>query len=156
MKLLEVTHECRVKYNALPKIDTIKVYSYVIFFTCSDHSVHDRKISVLGFCSLLQCPDKPAPVHNLASKVVPAIVAQLEGLIEAYKSKHILYNGKFWQPLNLAKRSESAMYIIWRLNFGKFRIALPRTCAYITRCETVGYYILLVNLKFGVIAKSPN
>ena len=56
--------------------------------TCSDHSVHDRKISVLGFCSLLQCPDKPAPVHNLASKVVPAIVAQLEGLIEAYKSKY--------------------------------------------------------------------
>ena len=27
---------------------------------------------------------------------------------------YILYNGKFWRPLNLGKRSESATYIIWR------------------------------------------
>ena len=35
------------------------------------------------------------------------------------------------------------------LNFGKFRIALPHARMYITRCETVGYYILLAILKFG-------
>jgi len=47
--------------------------------------IHDRKMSVLGFCSLLQCPVRPAPVLSLASKVVPAIISQLESLVEAYK-----------------------------------------------------------------------
>jgi len=52
---------------------------------CFLHSIHDRKMSVLGFCSLLQCPVRPAPVLSLASKVVPAIISQLESLVEAYK-----------------------------------------------------------------------
>ena len=41
------------------------------------------------------------------------------------------------------------VYNLAILNVGEFCIALPRTRAYITCCETVGYYILLANLKFG-------
>ena len=43
----------------------------------------------------------------------------------------------------------SYVYNLAILNFGEFRIALPSMHVYITRCETVGYYILLANLKFG-------
>ncbi len=47
--------------------------------------VHDRKVSVLGFCSLLQAPLRPDVFVALAPKIVPAIVVQMEGLVEAYK-----------------------------------------------------------------------
>ena len=51
------------------------------------HSVHDRKISVLGFCSLLQAAVKPSAFVTTAPKIIPAVIKQMEGLIEAYKRK---------------------------------------------------------------------
>ena len=56
--------------------------------TMHTHSIHDRKISVLGFCSILQCPVRPAPVLTLAPKIVPTVVSLLEELIDTYKSMY--------------------------------------------------------------------
>ena len=62
---------------------------YVNKASLSPSRIHDRKISVLGFCSLLQSPLRPAPIRNLAPKVIPAIITQLEGLIDGYRRKYI-------------------------------------------------------------------
>jgi hypothetical protein len=44
-------------------------------------------MSVLGFCSVIQCPVRPAPVLSLANQFVPAMIAQLDTLISLYKRK---------------------------------------------------------------------
>ncbi len=75
---------------------TVMVRTYVVsailtlqlckdFYHVLPSRIHDRKISVLGFCSLLQSPVRPAPVQSLAPKIVPAIVYQMEELVDAYK-----------------------------------------------------------------------
>ena len=55
-------------------------------------SVHDRKMSVLGFCSVIQCPVRPATVLSLANQFVPSMVAQLTTLIDLYKRKSVIKN----------------------------------------------------------------
>ena len=50
-------------------------------------SIHDRKLSVLGLCILLQSPVRPAAVQHKAALIVPTIMEQLGQLLEAYKSK---------------------------------------------------------------------
>ena len=42
-------------------------------------------MSVLGLCSLLQCPLRLEPVCKLAPQIVPAVIGQLMELIDAYK-----------------------------------------------------------------------
>jgi len=59
--------------------------SLIIYQTILYGSVHDRKVSVLGFCSLLHSSLKPRVFVSLAPKIVPAIITQMEGLVEAYK-----------------------------------------------------------------------
>ena len=61
-------------------------------FTCTRFlfvasRIHDRKMSVLGLCSVLQSPVRPAAVQSKAALIVPTIMDQLTQLLEAYKSK---------------------------------------------------------------------
>ena len=77
------------------------------------------------------------------SYVHPTHTSVLSQLKMSLSYRYIPYNGKFWRPLYLVKRSESATYITWHFEFWRILFA------YIARCETVGYYILLANLKFG-------
>ena len=48
-------------------------------------------MSVLGLCSILSCPVRPAAVLNVSSAIIPATVTLLERLIEAYKGRVDLY-----------------------------------------------------------------
>ena len=47
--------------------------------------VHDKRLSVLGFCSLLQCPRRPKAILERAHHFVPAIIVQLNALVQAYQ-----------------------------------------------------------------------
>lgn len=49
--------------------------------------IHDRKMSVLGLCTVLQSPIKPPAVLNNAPHIIPMIIHQLELLVEAYKKE---------------------------------------------------------------------
>ena len=51
--------------------------------------VHDRKMSVLGLCAVLHCPVRPAAMLEVSASIIPAAIAQLEGLREAYKGELI-------------------------------------------------------------------
>ena len=57
--------------------------------TMHTYSVHDRKVSVLGFCSLIQAAVKPSAFVGAAPKIIPAMIKQMEGLVEAYKRESI-------------------------------------------------------------------
>ena len=62
----------------------------ILYLLRTSYSVHDRKMSVLGFCSVIQCPVRPAPILLLANQLVPAMIAQLETLIDLYKRESLL------------------------------------------------------------------
>lgn len=47
--------------------------------------VHDKKMSVLGYCALLQSSRRPRAVQNSAHLFVPAIIIQLKSLVQAYQ-----------------------------------------------------------------------
>ncbi|XP_017783558.1 PREDICTED: importin-7 [Nicrophorus vespilloides] len=49
--------------------------------------IHDRKLCVLGICTLISLPTKPAVLQELAPKVMPALVLLFEGLKRAYASR---------------------------------------------------------------------
>ena len=55
----------------------------------SFYSIHDRKVSVLGLCTVMQCQLRPEAVLAIAPEMVPAVVLQLDGLKDAYQSKFI-------------------------------------------------------------------
>jgi hypothetical protein len=48
--------------------------------------IHDRKISVLGFCAVIQCPMRPKAVVDVAREILPAMLVQLDGLKDSYQS----------------------------------------------------------------------
>ena len=54
------------------------------------HRVHDKKMSVLGFCALLQSSHRPQAVLNSAHLFVPAIIVQLKALVQAYQGMKVL------------------------------------------------------------------
>ncbi|GJQ71192.1 hypothetical protein Trydic_g1090 [Trypoxylus dichotomus] len=49
--------------------------------------VHDRKICVLGICTLISLPQKPQVLVELASKIMPALIMLFEGLKKAYAAR---------------------------------------------------------------------
>ncbi|KAK9876762.1 hypothetical protein WA026_015003 [Henosepilachna vigintioctopunctata] len=49
--------------------------------------IHDRKLCVLGLCTLITLPCRPAPVIEVAPKIVPSLILLFEGLKRAYASK---------------------------------------------------------------------
>lgn len=49
--------------------------------------IHDRKMCVLGLCTLISIPGRPAAVMELAPQVVPAVVLLFDGLKRAYAAK---------------------------------------------------------------------
>ena len=55
----------------------------------TSNRIHDRKMSVLGLCTVLQSPIKPPAVLNNAPHIIPMIIHQLELLVEAYKSEFV-------------------------------------------------------------------
>lgn len=59
--------------------------SAVLWLFCNN-SIHDRKMSVLGLCCLLQSQNRPAVVQSNAAVIVPLIIHQLDLLVAAYRS----------------------------------------------------------------------
>lgn len=55
--------------------------------------VHDRKMSIFGFCSVLLClahsQARPPALVELAPSFIPTVVTQLEALVEAYKGERV-------------------------------------------------------------------
>lgn len=51
------------------------------------YSVHDKKMSVLGFCALLQSGRRPGAVLNNAHHFIPAIIIQLKALVQCYQGE---------------------------------------------------------------------
>lgn len=49
--------------------------------------IHDRKLCVLGLCTLISMPNKPATLIEMSSRVVPALILLFEGLKRAYAAK---------------------------------------------------------------------
>lgn len=49
--------------------------------------IHDRKLCVLGLCTLISMPNKPPVLLEVAPKVVPALILLFEGLKRAYAAK---------------------------------------------------------------------
>lgn len=49
--------------------------------------VHDRKICVLGICTLISLPQKPQVLLELAPKIMPALIVLFEGLKKAYAAR---------------------------------------------------------------------
>ena len=84
----------KVSWGACPKTPLVGLcYPHHLFPPPPQHKflyeslcrIHDRKISVLGLCAVLQCPLRPAPVLKLAANIIPAITNQLDALVDAYK-----------------------------------------------------------------------
>ncbi|KAL1517411.1 hypothetical protein ABEB36_001178 [Hypothenemus hampei] len=49
--------------------------------------IHDRKLCVLGLCTLIGLNQKPAALMEMAPKVVPALIILFDGLKRAYAAK---------------------------------------------------------------------
>lgn len=51
-------------------------------------SIHDRKLCVLGLCTLISLGDaKPQVLSEVASKIVPSLILLFDGLKRAYESR---------------------------------------------------------------------
>lgn len=46
--------------------------------------LHDRKICVLGLCTLMMLPDKPAVLNEYAQHLIPSLIILFQGLKRAY------------------------------------------------------------------------
>ena len=66
-----------------------------------DNSVHDKKMSVLGFCALLHSPRRPSAVLNNAHHFVPAVLVQLKALVQSYQGT-VCAVGEYCTVKNLA------------------------------------------------------
>ncbi|XP_065333420.1 importin-7 [Cloeon dipterum] len=49
--------------------------------------LHDRKLSVLGLCMIMQNPSRPFEVSQCAPKILPALLVLFDGLKRAYLAK---------------------------------------------------------------------
>lgn len=50
--------------------------------------IHDRKLCVLGLCTLISLGDaKPQVLSEVASKIVPSLILLFDGLKRAYESR---------------------------------------------------------------------
>lgn len=49
--------------------------------------IHDRKLCVLGLCTLITMPQKPATLIEMAPKIVPSLILLFDGLKRAYAAK---------------------------------------------------------------------
>lgn len=49
--------------------------------------IHDRKMCILGLCTLISLPQKHETLQQLASQVIPAFVLLFDGLKRAYATK---------------------------------------------------------------------
>lgn len=52
------------------------------------HSLHDRKLCVLGLCTLISmAPARPPAVNECATQIIPSLILLFEGLKRAYAAK---------------------------------------------------------------------
>ncbi len=65
---------------------TLYTIPFKCIYSCSVGSIHDRKMSVIGLCSLLQCHNRPPVIQSNAAVIVPLIIQQLDLLVAAYRS----------------------------------------------------------------------
>lgn len=49
--------------------------------------IHDRKMCVIGICTLISLPNKPPALIEEAQKIVPSLIMIFEGLKRAYTAK---------------------------------------------------------------------
>ncbi|CAG9857750.1 unnamed protein product [Phyllotreta striolata] len=49
--------------------------------------IHDRKLCVLGLCTLISMPNKPPVLMEVAPKIVPSLILLFDGLKRAYVAK---------------------------------------------------------------------
>lgn len=70
----------------------------VNIFLCSRHThfiqwifycrIHDRKLCVLGLCTLISLGDaKPKVLSEVAGKIIPSLILLFDGLKRAYESR---------------------------------------------------------------------
>lgn len=57
-------------------------------YVISLHSLHDRKLCVLGLCTLISMgPARPPAVNECATQIIPSLILLFEGLKRAYAAK---------------------------------------------------------------------
>lgn len=49
--------------------------------------IHDRRIAVYGWCTVLDAPQHPAILTEVATDILPSLIMLLQGLTRAYKSR---------------------------------------------------------------------
>jgi hypothetical protein len=81
MGLLETT-----RFPSSPEPITSQFFRQWINDAGLFEGIHDRKISVLGFCAVMQCQLRPEAVIAMAKEIVPAVLVQLDGLKDSYQS----------------------------------------------------------------------
>ncbi|CAK8692133.1 unnamed protein product [Clavelina lepadiformis] len=47
--------------------------------------IHDRRLCVLGLCTLLDLPSRPSCVNELSPQIIPSFILLFQGLVRAYK-----------------------------------------------------------------------
>ncbi|XP_078483140.1 importin-7 isoform X1 [Ciona intestinalis] len=47
--------------------------------------IHDRRVCVLGICTLMDLPDRPACINEISSQFIPSLIMLFQGLVRAYK-----------------------------------------------------------------------
>jgi hypothetical protein len=82
IELLEKT-----KFSSSPEPITAQFFTQWLQDCQNYEGIHDRKISVLGLCSILQCPVRPTAIQNSVVHILPMIFHQLELLVSAYKKE---------------------------------------------------------------------
>ena len=52
------------------------------------HRLHDRKLCVLGLCTLISMgPARPAAVNECSRQIIPSLILLFDGLKRAYAAK---------------------------------------------------------------------
>ncbi|XP_039266742.2 importin-7-like [Styela clava] len=49
--------------------------------------IHDRRISVLGLCTVIDSAERPKIISELAPDILPSLILMLQGLTQAYRSR---------------------------------------------------------------------
>jgi hypothetical protein len=84
MGLLETT-----RFPSSPEPITSQFFRQWINDAALFEGIHDRKVSVLGFCAVMTCQLRPEAVVSMAKEILPAVLVQLDGLKDSYQSEYL-------------------------------------------------------------------
>ncbi len=73
-------------FSQLPVISELVLLEVLLAFCslCSSHSLHDRKMCILGLCALIDLEHRPQAVNQVAGQLLPAAILLFNGLKRAY------------------------------------------------------------------------